>query len=306
LSYYVRTPEAEEIAKRFKEIQQPKAVPVPPTETGFVKPGGWGGNRDPRTWKPTKMKDDPKLWKVVDNKGKNIVTSFTTQEFAQRVIDIARELYQEDGDPDEPDTTPDVPPTQPEPPTTGQLGPYAAVGPTLQPTRRPEKGYTTRHYRSGKPDDRTVEMNVKGIKARNHQFITYVTINSIEHDDNTSLKLGGTHMGTGWFDNGVSFKDGQVCLGTEKKHPSTQTCVKKGPKIGSILGKRVGVACSYFADQNKVEIFTDLGTGWKKQLEGTDVGGFNPKADTFECQLRIDGFEDLPDIHTAVVQEIAA
>ena len=309
---------ADEIERRYRELYPLVTGTKKPTpkDEGFVKPGGWGGNtRKPKEWKVVSMKDDPKLFKVVDKKRKNIAANFFTKAGAQAFIDKAIELSQEDGEPDEPDNTPEVPPVIeepeiPKPPTggtttPGQLGPYPAIGKTFTSTRRPESGFTTRHYASGKEDDKTVEQNVKNIKARAHQFITYVTMKSIEHSDNISLKLGGTHNGSGWFDNGVDFESGQTCLGTEKKHPSTDTCVIKGPKIGSVLNKKVGVAATYFADKNKTELWTDTGTGWKKQVEGTNVGGFNPKSDTFECQLRIDGFEDLPDIHTSVVQEIA-
>lgn len=111
-------------------------------------------------------------------------------------------------------------------------------------------------------------------------------------------------MGTGWFDNGVSFKKGKCCLGVEKKHPSTKLCVIDGPEIGSILNKKVGVCSVYFADQNKTELWTDTGSGWEKKVEGANVAGFNPKADKFEAQLRIDGFEEEPVIHTAMVQPI--
>ena len=301
MSYYQRTPEAEEIAKRFKEIQQPQTVPQKPADTGFVKPGGWGADRNPNNWKPpVKMRDDPKLWKIVDTKNKNVATNFITKEGAQTFIDVARKLWVEDGDtdpaPEEPGPTP--------PPTTGQLGPYAAIGADIQTTKK--RGI--RHYASGKPDDQTIERNARGIKARNHQFITYVTMNKIDHDDTMSQKIGGTHMGTGWFDNTISFKAGQTGLGTEKKHPDADLELIKGPKIGSILNKKVGMCCAYFADKNLVQLFANTGSGWKKMCEGTNVGGFNPKAKEFECQLRIDGFTDGsdPTIHTAVVQEIAA
>ena len=299
MAFFERTEIAAEIAENFKRIQQPQTAQPPATDPGFVKPGGWGANKNPNRWQVTKMKDDSDLFKVVDDEDKNVATNFVTNEGAQKFIDMSKALFDEDGDPDEPDTTPDTPPAS----GTTVTGPYPAKGEELGHKIR---GPTTRHYASGKPDDETIEANVKNIKARNHQFIVYVTMKSIEHDDNISLKLGGTHMGTGWFDNGVSFEDGQTCLGVEKKHPSTKTCVIKGPKIGSILNKKTGIACSYFADQNKTELFTDTGNGWKKQMEGTDVAKFNPKADKFEAQLRIDGFKkgSVPEIHTAVVQPI--
>jgi hypothetical protein len=208
----------------------------------------------------------------------------------------------------EPEPKPEPKP-EPEPPVAGTtvIGPYPSIGEELQSTQR---GPTTRNYASGKPSDETIEKNVKDIKYRNHQFIVYVTMHQIEHDDNISLKLGGTHMGTGWFDHGVKFQDGLTCLGNEPDHPETNSCIKKGPKIGSVIEKSIGIAATYYADSNYTELWTNLGEdkgGWKKQLEGADIGGFNPKAKEFECQLRIDGFKkgSVPTIHKAVVQPIA-
>ena len=43
---------------------------------------------------------------------------------------------------------------------------------------------------------------------------------------------------------------------------------------------------------------------WEKGVEGTNIGNFNPKSEINEAQLRIDGFEDVPEITRAVVQEI--
>jgi hypothetical protein len=322
------------------EPPSPPAPPaIPPTDVtpkeGFVKLGGWANadinGRD--DWKVVSMNDRPQLFKVVDKGGKNIATDFTTEANAENYIGyyktnktsipakFSEELKEEEepapgpspapapspgpivvpdeGDPDEPDDTPDEPPAH----GSTVTGPYPSIGKELESTQR---GPTTRHYASGKPDDQTIEKNVKGIKYRNHQFIVYVTMKSIEHDDSVSLKYGGTHMGTGWFDNTVFFEDGATGLGTEEEHPSADLEIIKGPKIGNILNKKLGLAGIYRADENKVELWTDFqGSGWKKQVEGTNVGGFNPKASTFECQLRIDGFDDEPDIHLAVVQPIA-
>ena len=295
---------ADDMQRRYRELYPlvTGTVKPQPKDEGFVKAGGWGGNvKEPQGWKVVKMKDDPKLWKVVDAKAKNIATNFNTKEGAQGFIDKAIELDLEDGDPD-PEPEPETPPVEPSEGTT-VTGPYPAVGKELKGVK---KGPLTRHYASGKPDDKTVEMNIKNIKARNHQFITYTTLNKIEHDDTTSEKIGGTHMGTGWFVNSISFKDGLCGIGVEKEHPTTSHNDVKGGNIGSILNKKIGMASVYFADQNKVELWTDIGDGkWKKQCEGTNVKGFNPNAKEFECQLRIDGFEKEPTIHSAVVQEIA-
>ena len=82
-------------------------------------------------------------------------------------------------------------------------GPYkmkAAARKWLQVRRGP----TVRHYASGKDDDKTIEKNVKDIKAKNYQFLVNVKITTTEHSDTCSLKYGGTHMKVGWFDNTVS------------------------------------------------------------------------------------------------------
>lgn len=59
-------------------------------DEGYVKPGGWGANPDPNTWKVVPMKDNPKKFKVVDDKGKNVATEFKTQAGAQAYIDKAK------------------------------------------------------------------------------------------------------------------------------------------------------------------------------------------------------------------------
>ena len=48
----------------------------------------------------------------------------------------------------------------------------------------------------------------------------------------------------------------------------------------------------------------NLNGQWEKGAEGTNVGNFNPKSAVNEAQLRIDGFDAVPEITRAVVQEI--
>ena len=79
MAYYERSEIAKEIAENFKRIQQPQSAKSPTTDPGFVKPGGWGANKNPNLWEVTKMKDDPDLWKVVDDESKNVATSFVTK-----------------------------------------------------------------------------------------------------------------------------------------------------------------------------------------------------------------------------------
>ena len=277
-----------------------KPEPQPPIlkpadGTYVIKPGGWGAADNPNAWKITNMRDFPELFKIVDPAERNVATNFATQELAQQYIDYQKSQWKEELEPDQGEEKPEE---KPQPPAEGTTvkGPYPTIGKELKSTQR---GPTTRHYASGKPDDETIEKNVKGIKARKHQFIVYVTMNKVEHDDQLSTKLGGTHMGTGWFDNTIQFESGQTGLGVERKHPSTKLEVKKGQKIGTILGKKIGMCSVFNADKNHVELWTDFeGSGWKKQVEGDNIGGFNPKAKEFEAQLRIDGLEDEPNIDT--------
>lgn len=69
--------------------------PPPPPPPGPVTKPTEGveqlkGNKDPNTWKVVHMKDNPALFKVVDDKGLNITVEFTTQAIAQQYIDWAK------------------------------------------------------------------------------------------------------------------------------------------------------------------------------------------------------------------------
>lgn len=264
-------------------------------------------NKDANTWKVVPMKDDPALFKIVDDKNVNVADQFHTQAAADQYVAHYKCVDEPDPEPCPAGQHRDasgncVPDT---PPPGGQLGPYASTGKELGATTR----RAVRHYASGKPDDQTIEKNTKSIPYQNYQCVYYVTMHKIEHDDNVSSKLGGTHMGTGWFDHGVSFQNGKCCLGNEPDHPSTNSCIKVGASIGSIIEKRTGVATVYRKATNYTELWTNTGSGWVKQLDATDLGGFNPNnSGNDEAQLRIDGFEDGsdPTIDVAVVQEIAA
>ena len=274
-----------------------------PAEGSYIiKPGGWGAGENPNGWKIVNMRDFPELFKIVDPADRNVATNFTTKEIAQQYIDYSKSTWEQEDDPqaNEPGAE-EKPPEPSQPAAEGADGPYKLKGQEMQSTTR---GPTTRHYASGKPDDRTIEKNVKNIKAKNYQFLVDVKVTTIEHNDTVSLKYGGTHMGSGWFDNTVDMESGQVGLGCEKKHPSADLEIVKGKKIGSILNKKIRLAGVYFKDQNKCEMWTKLNGQWEKGAEGANVGNFNPKSAVNEAQLRIDGFDDVPEITRAVVQEI--
>ena len=282
------------------EKPEPQPPIVKPVE-GTVKEGGWGAVENPNTWKITKMRDFPDLFKVVDLVDKNVATNFSTEAIAQQYIDYFKSTWEQEDDPQGNEPGAEEKPPEPTKPAEGADGPYKMIGKEMGSSTR---GPTVRHYASGKDDDKTIEKNVKDIKAKNYQFLVDVKLTTIEHNDTVSLKYGGTHMKSGWFDNTVDMESGQVGLGVEKKHPSADLEIIKGTKIGSILNKKIRLAGVYFKDQNKCEMWTNLGDGWKKGAEGTDVGKFNPKSAVNEAQLRIDGFEAVPEISRAVVQEI--
>jgi len=68
-----------------------------------------GANPDARTWKAVKMRKDPKLWKVVDNKNVNVYEEFHSQATAQQYIDHF--LFIQGGGPITPPPTPTPQPT---------------------------------------------------------------------------------------------------------------------------------------------------------------------------------------------------
>jgi hypothetical protein len=281
---------------------EPQPPIVKPAE-GTVKEGGWGAIENPNTWKVVKMRDYPDLFKIVDAPGKNVATNFTTEAIAEQYIKYFKSQWEQDDDPQENEPGAEEKPAEPSQPVTDGDGPYKMKAGSKEVSSS-TRGPTIRHYASGKDDDKTIEKNCKDIKFKNYQFLVDVKLTTIEHNDTVSLKYGGTHMKSGWFDNTVDMESGQVGLGVEKKHPSADLEIIKGTKIGSILNKKIRLAGVYFKDQNKCEMWTNLGDGWKKGAEGTDVGKFNPKSEINEAQLRIDGFEDEPEITRAVVQEI--
>ena len=286
----------------LEDKDEPKPPILKPAEgTYVIKPGGWGAGENPNGWKIVNMRDFPELFKIVDPADRNVATNFTTEAIAKQYIEYSKSIWEQEDDPQAGEPGTEEKPTEPAKPAEGADGPYKMIGKEMSSTTR---GPTTRHYASGKDDDKTIEKNVKDIKFKNYQFLVDVKLTTIEHNDTVSLKYGGTHMKSGWFDNTVDMESGQVGLGVEKKHPSADLEIIKGKKIGSILNKKIRLAGVYFKDQNKCEMWTKLDGQWEKGAEGTDVGNFNPKSAVNEAQLRIDGFDDVPEISRAVVQEI--
>lgn len=183
---------------------------------------------------------------------------------------------------------------------------YTATGNKVDNSKRTKQG--TRHYASGKKDDVTSEWGTK-TNFRNYEFTCYVTLGKIDHDDQLSMKFGGTHMGSGWYDCGISFESGQGCLGKEENHPSTDLCVVKGKSIGSIVGKKIGMKCVYFGNSGgggQVELWADpqANGNWQQLTARTNnIGGFAPKSSTQECVIRIDAAPNIT-MHCSSINEI--
>jgi hypothetical protein len=59
---------------------------VPKPVEGTIKEGGWGASTDAKTWKVVNMRNPPELFKVVDDKGINVATHFSTAQTAEGFI----------------------------------------------------------------------------------------------------------------------------------------------------------------------------------------------------------------------------
>ena len=184
---------------------------------------------------------------------------------------------------------------------------YAATGQVKDNSKRTKSG--TRHYASGKPDDVTQEWGTS-VNFKNYEFTCYVTITKIDHDDTVSMKFGGTHMGSGWYDCGIGFNNGQGCLGKEENHPSTDLCVVKGQSIGNIVNKKIGMKCIIVgagSNAAEIELWADPTANgqWKQLCPRTKgVGGFFPSSSEQECTIRIDAAPGIT-MHCSSVNEIS-
>ena len=173
----------------------------------------------------------------------------------------------------------------PNPPPTGTDFPYAFVG---SPQDMEDEGWDTRHYASGKPDDITHEWSGE-TSAQNYAIIIDITITEIDHDDQIGFKFGGTHMGSGWYDNTYSFESGKACIGKEEDHPSTDLCVITGKSIGNLVNTPVKLAAVNIGKGEKLEMYSNLGSGWTKDVESSNgVDGFRPQVNEDEVVIRID------------------
>lgn len=184
---------------------------------------------------------------------------------------------------------------------------YAATGQVKDNSKRTKQG--TRHYASGKPDDVTSEWGTS-VNFKNYEFTAYFTITEVDHDDTVSFKFGGTHNGSGWYDCGIGFNNGQTCMGKEENHPSTDLCVVKGKSFGSILNKKIGLKCILVGAGGsgaELEVWCDPTASGNWQIgcpRQKGVGGFFPSSPEQECTIRIDAAPGIT-MHCSAIQEIS-
>ena len=167
---------------------------------------------------------------------------------------------------------------------------YTATGKTAEGKGT---GAKKRNYASGKPSDTTQEWNVESSPFKNYEYTTYVNVGKPDHDDTVSLKFYGPHHSDGkgaWHMVDVGFAKGDFSLGHEKPHPKTTQGEVKGQAIGSIEGKRVGIKGVIYQGPsgNHIEGWADTGAGWKKMVQGDNVGGKFSVDPAQQIQLRID------------------
>ena len=195
------------------------------------------------------------------------------------------------------------PATTTPPPATEGAGEFP-YPPTGSANELEDQGQGTRHYASGKPDDVTHEWE-GSTNAQSYMVVMDITLTETDHDDTISVKYGGTHMGSGWYDMGYSFEEGQACAGKEENHPSTDLCEVTGTSIGNLVNKRVMICAVNINKGEKLEMWSKFPEGaWQKDVESANgVTGFRPSEDTDEIQIRIDAAPVI-DMHSANFYEI--
>lgn len=165
-------------------------------DEGYVKPGGWGANADPNSWKVAPMKNPATDFKVVDDNGVNVATNFHTVLAANNYItthkatpsDCLPGFHKDSGGNCVADVTP----------PTGNVDQFGVI--MIKPSAASNKVETNfkleekmRNYASGKPSEWSTEYtNVSPAVIQNQEVTIYEKINGFKSEaDTISLKLGG-------------------------------------------------------------------------------------------------------------------
>lgn len=310
----------------------PPVGPDPGADSGYVKPGGWGGNPDPNTWVVTSMKDHPEMFKVVDDKGKNIATNFKTKEGAQAYIDKAKTgAACPPGQHFDPATQVCVPNP---PPPTGNKDQFGI----LKICADKAGGETnikfvgeemTRHYASGKPSEESYEYTAEMSSPAHNSDVEqtfYEKINGFKSSPDT---ISDKATGPPHKDGAKSWviaefaTDGssKTTYETETPHPHYQKIDPKPATSigGSIVGQWFGHKHVTYVKGGKryvqtwvhfpVKDINNVGQeqdGWREYVKTMTVGdGFTQARGTLNTS-RLDGIKkgDPPDFKYSSVREI--
>lgn len=154
-----------------------------------------------------------------------------------------------------------------------------------------QRGPTTRHYASGKPNDTTTEWNIENCPFSAYEFDADVSISKIDHDDTISMKMWGPHHDDGkgaWYINDITLKSGSFKGGWEKPHPNTTTGCVKGGSIGSIVGKTTHVKSVIWPITGGGAHVEFYANGQKMYAGNRPCGKVFSKDSNQQVQLRID------------------
>jgi hypothetical protein len=324
--------------------------PPKPTE-GTPKTGG---NEDPDGWQVVHMKNPPEKFKVVDHTAINIATDFTTDKTAQGYIDWYRWKKRHD-QPCPPgqhkdasgNCVPDGPPCPPGqhrdtsgncvpdiPPAGGldqfgireiyksKTGGKVAINPDVR--------FFTRHYRSGKPSEPTVECTLdSGTPITDQELTAVITMNGMNHVDSIDWKERGGHHSSSNPVEGTCYDlelltdgSGAKTLEVESPHPNNHPAhqpqlFKPGDVSHARFGWK-GIAINT-ADGNGVHIESwinltpDDQSTWQKYIDVTDTKDhplYKPLGPIFKpfgslATIRIDGITGHPTFEKVSMREIS-
>ncbi len=261
--------------------------PIP--SEGFVKEGGWGGDKNPHKWKIVNMKDRPVLFKIIDEAGKNVATDFTTNQTAQYYIDYHKYVWQGETEPEGPGPGPEEPEPEPKPeePQEGASITKDFVQVPVQVLG--EFDYDVREdWRDG-----GARFNMKGPNSTSLVTVGYFIADKDGGDEVSSKVLMGRHTGEpgepdsymgGGYDLGISVNGKKPRMRAENPHPK-YTDTLTSPVVAkdglSFVGKwrgmmtivtqeKEGVRIEWFQDQGDNE--TKPANSWIKLYEYFDTG----------------------------------
>ena len=256
---------------------KPKPMPPEPAKEEPTLPDSGrtqnkGASKNPYTWKSTKMKDDPKLWKVVDNKDINVADQFDSQADANQYIDYHKSQYQQPTEEPKPEPEPEPKP-EPKPPAEGGTGEQVEGFPIPEgfttkgsiSTAFKFWGRTTCNYASGgsgpslRWDNRDLPQALNVVAG--YEF-NIGTKHGKRGDDNVDLKFRGdghSDQNGGWYipyiEWNVDGTDAGAGIGKEYPHPKTShldfNVTGKGVKVKNIKdGKWHGFLAACYNDSS--------------------------------------------------------